>query len=117
MTPRRRELESRLLSETVRQAGIGHAVDCQPYVAAVEQRLELGASRYGDNAFLRRDNLRELLEETPDVAGYALLELQRLGGDEADPSVYDALVATILHGALADHHARRGARAREEAGR
>ena len=102
------ELERRLLDGLVRSARRRFGVDCRAYPAAVEHRLAIGADRYGDDAFLRRDNLAELLEETPDVAGYALLELQRLAG--APVEVRDDLLRAALLGAVADHYARRARR-------
>ncbi len=113
MSARSREFERRLLAETVRRAGVGYGLHCQAYVASVEQRLELGAQRYGDTAYLDRDNLIELLEETPDVAGYSLLELQARGGDGAPPPLFAALRQVLIHGALADHFARVAQRACE----
>lgn len=103
------ELERRLLEAIVARARLRFGVRCGPYTAAVQRRLELGAERYGDDAFLTRDNLAELLEETPDVAGYALLELQRLAG-RAHPGVRDDLLRAALCGAVADHYARRARR-------
>lgn len=55
-----------------------HGEQPGPYSRAVRARLQLGAERYEPGAFRQRDNLVEVLEETPDVAAYVLLELQRL---------------------------------------
>jgi hypothetical protein len=104
-------LEHLLLATTVRAVGREYLLNCRPYIAAVEDRLQLGARRYGDDGYLRRDCLRELLEETPDVAGWALLALQ-CPVEAADPTVFEALRQVMLHGALADHHARRALRVR-----
>jgi hypothetical protein len=106
MSARSRDFERRLLAETVRRAGVEYGIHCPAYPAAVARRLSLGAERYGDAAFLGRDNLRELREETPDIAGYALLELQARGGEQAPPRLFTALRRVLLHGALCDHHAR-----------
>jgi hypothetical protein len=108
---RDRELEHLLLEATVRRAGMRYEVDCRSYITAVEERLQLGARRYGDDGYLRRDCLRELLEETPDLAGWALLALQ-CPVEAADPTVFEALREVMLAGALADHHARRALHAR-----
>lgn len=110
MSQRDQGLEHLLLEATVRAARGEYGVECGPYVTAVEDRLQLGAVRYGD-AFLDHCNLRELLEETPDVAAYALLELQ-CPVEAAAPTVFEALRQVMLHGALADHHARRALHAR-----
>ncbi len=111
MSKRDQGLEHLLLAATVRAARRDYSLSCGPYIAAVEERLQLGAERYGDDAYLRRDCLRELLEETPDVAGWALLALQ-CPVEAADPTVFEALRQVMLHGALADHHARRALHAR-----
>ncbi len=57
----------------VREASARLGVDAGAYPGAVRRRLALGARRYGEGAFLERDNTRELLEETPDGAAYCLL--------------------------------------------
>lgn len=102
-------LERRLLDRLVALAGRRFAVDCHPYVEAVERRLALGAERYGDDLNDGRDLMAELLEETPDVAGYALLEVQRLAGT-APREARDDLMRAALLGAVADHYARRARR-------
>lgn len=106
---RDRELEHLLLEATVRRAGMRYEVDCRSYTAAVEKRLELGAERYGDS-FLGTDTLRELREEAHDLSGWSLLALQ--SPEASDPTVFEALRQVMLHGALADHHARRALHAR-----
>ncbi len=106
------QLERLLLSATARMAETRYGVDCRPYIGAVEKRLALGAERYGDDAFLHTDTLGELLEETPDLSGWALLALQ-CPVEQADPTVFAALRQVMLHGALADHYARAAQRARE----
>lgn len=109
------KLERRVLSAIARHGRRRFGVDCQPYVAAVERRLKVGANRYGDDAFLGRDNLAELLEETPDVGAYSVLELQRLAGS-AHPEVRDDLLRAVLLGAVADHYARRARRRLKDGG-
>lgn len=108
-----RALERTFLANAITEAArLG--VDAVGYDDAVLERLELGALRYGGDAFLERDNLVELLEETPDVAGYALLELQRLGARERlDGDVAQALLKAAVHGAIADHYARQARRLRD----
>lgn len=101
-------LERRLLEQVVRAARLHFGVNCLPYVGAVERRLVLGAERYGDDLHDGRDLMGELLEETPDVAGYALLELQRLGGE--DRHIRGDLLQVAMLGAVADHFARRARR-------
>ncbi len=105
---RDRALERHLLERLVRVAKQRFDVDCGAYVGAVEERLAIGADRYGDDLHDGRDLMGELLEETPDVAGYALLELQRLG--PVDDDVRDDLLHVALLGAVADHYARRARR-------
>ncbi len=105
-------LERRLLEAIVREARWLHRLDATAYPAAVGVRLELGAQRFGDDAFLESDNLAELLEETPDVAAHALLELQRLrAAAELDAATTEHLLRAAVHGAAADHHARRSVEA------
>jgi hypothetical protein len=108
------QLERQLLDAVVRQARRRFGVDCSSYVAAVERRLAVGAKRYGDDAFLERDNIAELLEETPDVAGYVLLSLQQLAG--AHPEIRDDLLRAALLGAVADYYARRARRRLRDGG-
>jgi hypothetical protein len=86
-----------------------HGFDGEAYVSAIQQRLAIGAERYGDDAYMDRDNMTELLEETPDVGAYSMLEIQRLMEIDADApgEVADHLWQAIMAGAVADHHARR----------
>jgi hypothetical protein len=100
------DLERELLKAIVRLSRRMFGASDPTYVQAVEERLVIGAERYGDTAFLGRDNLAELLEETPDVAGYALLELQRLDG-RGGTQVRDDLLRVAVCGAAADYYARR----------
>jgi hypothetical protein len=76
------------------------------YHSLVNHRLDVGRQRYGDAAFLDRDNLKEVREETPDVAAYAMLELQRQRALGADPEVLDAiyldLVGAAAYASIAD---------------
>lgn len=116
MTPRTGRdpaLERELLNAVTRRARRFFGVDCTVYVRRVERRLRLGAQRYGDDLHDGRDLLGELLEETPDVAGYALLELQR-GGADLPAAVRDDLLRVAMLGAAADYYARRAARLMRE---
>lgn len=103
---RQPDRERQVLAALVRRAGAVFGVDCGAYVDAVEHRLEIGAERFGDDAFLDRDNMAELLEKTPGVAGYALLELQRLDG-RMSVEARDDLLRVVLLAAVADFYARR----------
>ena len=76
------------------------------YLRRVRQRWVMGDEEYG-TAFLDRDCLPDLLEETPDLASWAALELQRLRDSDA-PTLEDDrmdLMAVAMHGAIADAHA------------
>lgn len=81
----------------------------ETYVNAVRQRLEIGRARYGDDNFRRIGidaMFKELLEETPDIAGYGLLLAQLLLDDEDDTEAIFHLWEAIKCAAAADHHAR-----------
>ncbi len=92
--------------------GLSYQPEDKAYARKVVARLNLGAQRYGDLAYLTRDNLAEVEEETPDVAAYAVLELQRLR--VSDPSVVDEvradLVTAAAYAAIADGFVRRARR-------
>jgi hypothetical protein len=68
----------------------------------------MGQREYGNRA-LGRDNLPDILEETPDLGSYALLELQRLGLADAPTAEDDRmdLLAIAAHGATAHYYAQR----------
>jgi len=108
-TTRDPALERELLRSITARAARYFRVDCAPYVRRVELRLRLGAQRYGDNLHDGRDLIGELLEETPDLAGYALLILQAANGTLAR-DVRDDLLRVTMLGAVADFYARRVAR-------
>lgn len=84
------------------------------YPILVERRLDVGRKRYGDGDYMRKDNLREVREETPDIASYALLELHKqrqLGlGEETQRELRLDLVAAAAYGAAADWYAQRATR-------
>jgi hypothetical protein len=76
------------------------------YRQRVQSRLEIGAERYGEGNFLKVDVVKELLEETPDVGAYAVLEAQKQMTGEVDDGKAWHLFEAAVHGAAADYHAR-----------
>lgn len=85
------------------------------YPMRVNHRLDIGRARYGDGDFLTKDNLTEVLEETPDLAAYAMLELQRLRRDASiNPVLFNDirldLIGVAAYGAISDYYAQRAAR-------
>jgi hypothetical protein len=72
----------------------------------VQDRLALGAERYGDDNFLKVDVVKELLEETPDIGAYCVLEAQKQVNGDVDDSKAWHLLEAAIHGAAADYHAR-----------
>jgi hypothetical protein len=92
----------------VRLTGIANPA----YAGRVQRRLDIGRQRYGDADYLAKDCIVEVMEETPDIASYAVLELQRQLHlnrlpDEVYDEVYLDLVAAAAYGAVADHFAQR----------
>lgn len=89
------------------------------YTRKVSERLAIGEERYGGTEFLSRDNLVEVADETPDVAAYGLLEVERLqreGLDEqAVSEVRSALVTAAAYTAIADEYVRVAKAARADA--
>lgn len=114
------EFETWFLGEALSWAQRLTGIMNMAYPIRVNRRLDIGRERYGDGDFLTKDNLQEVLEETPDLAGYAMLELQRLRRDsEVERTVYEDvkqdLVAVAAYGAIADYYAQRAAqRLRDE---
>lgn len=103
--------ETQWLDNLVKESLRRHGVDTLGYATAVQSRLAIGAQRYGDSDFMSKDVIRELLEETPDVGAYALLETQKLNlGDSSEDGVHHALFECALAGAQADYWARTAAR-------
>lgn len=99
--------ERRFLDEVESEASRRYNIDARGYRERVEARLAVGAERYGDDDFMGKDVVTELLEETPDVAAYALLEAQKTLADPNDDGdrvhwLFEAAVAA----AYADHCAR-----------
>lgn len=88
--------------------------DMALFVQHVVERLEIGAARYGDHDFASKDNLAEAEQEPPDIAGYAVLELERLLHVQADADliadVRVDLVSASAHAAISDEYLRRARR-------
>ena|ERR1035437_8048805 len=82
--------------------------DIEPFVLTVKERLENGREKYGDR--VGRDLFAELLEETPDIVGYTLLELQNVG--EPPDDVHRFLFEACIHAAIADDFVRAARTAR-----
>jgi len=98
-----------VVKETARRAGIM----VEAYSDAVRRRLTLGADTYGDNDYLSKDNLAEALFEGPDLAAYAMLELQKLNRSSGEhEGVHHHLFEASVHAAIADWHTRRAKLAR-----
>ena len=89
-------------------------VDATGYINTVKARLTLGSERYGDDDFLSKDVVEALLEETPDLAAYALLETHKMLMDPLEDEGYAFwLFETAVAGAWADVCAKRAAAARQ----
>lgn len=75
------------------------------FTRSILERLSIGAERYGDDDFAGKDVIMEALEETPDVAAYALLETHKRNGEDrhGQHHLFEAAVCA----ALADWHLRR----------
>lgn len=105
--------EDDFLTDALRLAERLHGITNHAYPGRVSQRLDIGRARYGDGDFLTKDNITEVLEETPDLAAYAMLELQRLRRS-ATPEHHELvrmdLVAVAAYGSIADWFAQRAAR-------
>lgn len=99
--------EAEFLDNVESEAQRRYGVDVVGYRRSVEQRLRLGAIRYGDLDFMHKDMMKELLEETPDVASHCVLEAQkRLAISEEDDGLLFHLFEASIHGAMGDWHAR-----------
>lgn len=109
--------EAKFLADVVEAAGRLGGITNNSYPPSVERRLAVGRERYGDGNFLDKDNLQEVLEETPDIASYSMLELERLLRLGIDDEIFDEmyldLVAAGAYAALSDHYARRAMRTRQ----
>lgn len=108
------EFESRFLTDALEVAQRLTGITNPAYPARVNHRLDVGRVRYGDADFLSKDCIVEVLEETPDLAAYSMLELQRLRylGDAEGifAELRLDLVAVAAFGAVADWYAQRAAR-------
>lgn len=107
-------LEAAFLEDVVNTAQRLTGITNHVYPQLVRDRLAIGYRRYGAGDFLRKDNLREVREETPDIASYAILELtkQKRAGMPELPflELRLELVACAAYGAVADYYAQRAAR-------
>lgn len=110
--------EAKFLNDALEAAGRLTGVHNPSYPLSVSARLDVGRRRYGDANYMGKDNLVEVLEETPDIASYAMLELQKqrrlktMDPDTLD-ELYLDLVAAAAYGAAADFYARRAMRTRQ----
>ena len=106
--------ESRFLADAHELAGRLTGISNFAYPLRVNHRLDIGRERYGDGDFLGKDCIQEVLEETPDLAAYAMLELQRLGRLDSPPvplsEIRLDLVAVAAYGSIADYYAQRAGR-------
>lgn len=100
--------EETWLAEVERQAERRFGIPDNGYYAKrVQHRLAIGAERYGPDNYLTADCIKELLEETPDVGAYSLLEVRkRLAVAVVDEDHAWHLFECAVGGAYSDHHAR-----------
>jgi hypothetical protein len=105
------EYENAFLTDALEMALRVSGISNYSYPAAVYHRLNIGRERYGDGNYLTKDNLQEVREETPDIAAYAVLELQKQQRLGLNPEVLAELrldlVAAAAYGAIADYFAQR----------
>lgn len=105
--------EHQFLADALEMATRLTGITNNVYPFRVHHRLDIGRARYGDGNYLTKDNLQEVLEETPDLAAYAVLELQRLRRTESPEIVAGVrmdLLAVSAYGAVADWYAQRALR-------
>jgi hypothetical protein len=101
------EYEAAFLENVVEEAARRFGIDVSYFAHQVQARLKLGAERYGDDDFRRKDVVSELFEETPDVCAYVLLEAQkRLSEPLEDEGRDHFLFECAVHAAAADWNAR-----------
>jgi hypothetical protein len=112
---RDRAFEDQFFADVVLTAHRLTGITNDSYPGRVQHRMRVGREVYGDDAFMAKDNIAEVMEETPDIAGYAVLELQKqknLG--QIAPDVFEDvrldLVAASAYGAVADWYAQRAGR-------
>lgn len=83
------------------------------YPHRVLSRLKAGEKTYGSK-WATIPNVDEILEETPDVTGYSMLEIQRLALEGYDPEVIaevqQDLLAASAYSCVADFYALRAKR-------
>lgn len=107
----------RVRDTTIEDAFIGQALELAKrhgwplstnWTIAVDRRLAMGDREYGNRA-LNQDNLPDILEETPDLGTYPVLELQRLMYEDSPDLEIDQidLMAIAAHGAAAHYHGQR----------
>lgn len=103
--------EAAFLSDALEMATRITGIANYTYPTMVNHRLSIGRARYGDADYMTKDNLQEVREETPDIAAYAVLELQKQRRLGLDPDVLADLrldlVAAAAYGAIADWFAQR----------
>lgn len=108
------DAEQEFFAEAVNVAQRVAGVYNPGYITRVMERLAIGAERYGDNAFMETDVLQEVLDETPDIAGYGVLELHKqraLGLDQNKyAELYQDLLAAASYAVVADWYANRAKR-------
>lgn len=100
--------ERQYLDEVEREAARRHGVNATGIGERVLGRLTLGAARYGDADYEGKDMVAELLEETPDVIAYCLLESEKRLASRVEPDdagLHHLFCAAVL-AAAADWHAR-----------
>ena len=99
--------EFQFLHESASAAERAHGVDAEGFPERVLNRLEIGASRYGDNDFLSKDVLIEALEEAWDLAAYAVLEAQKMvaAGEDGQDKAFHLYEMAKLAAAI-EWHAR-----------
>lgn len=105
------QFETNFLLDALETAQRVTGISNHSYPTLVNMRLAVGRERYGDANYMTKDNLQEVREETPDIAAYAVLELQKQRHLGLDPEVFSELrlqlVAAAAYGAIADWYAQR----------
>jgi hypothetical protein len=109
VVPRDRHFERLFLEEVVEHAAVRFGIRLERYVPTVLSRLEKGRRRYGDTAYLRPEwnGMREISQETADIAGYAVLALQRVLGEPGYEEFSDCIFEAVIHAIAAEGFVRR----------
>lgn len=106
--------EARFLEDVVQTAQRLTGILPLAYPGRVRQRLALGEQRYPGDKWLTRANVEEAAQEPADVAGYGVLELQRLLADGHDPDFIAEqrldLLAASAYAAISDWYLLRALR-------